>query len=206
MNKFQLVQEFISTLNTFDDEKDWTLKDFCNWYLQSEQQKNNNETTQLFEIHDKKLPGTIVMSILIRKLSKFLVAYSKKALHNTLLNNVEDYAYLRVLENMPNATKTSLINEMTSEFTSGIEIIKRLIKMNLVQEFQDEEDKRSKILKITDEGRKILIDCDPHMSKVSDLVFGELSNSELATMFEILNPINEKHSNLIKKIKEIEML
>ncbi len=205
MDKYQLLQAFMAELNEYKEhDKDINLEIFCRQYLKKIS-KEDQHSPLFFEFHNRSLPGSTVLSIFFRKISKFLLAYSKKLLQNTPLHNVEDYAYLKVIEQMPNSTKTHLILEMNSEFTSGIEIIKRLINMDFIEEFQDEHDKRSKKLRITAAGKIILSENDPNMTKVGELVFGDLSASEISTIYGLLNPIIEKQTILMKKLKDVDV-
>lgn len=206
MNKYQLLQSFMEELDQYNDQdKDINLEIFCKNYLSK---TNNNSLPDhiFYEFHNRQLPGATILSIYIRKISKFLLAYSKKLLQNTPLHNVEDYAYLKVIEQMPNITKTNLILEMNSEFTSGIEIIKRLINMDFIEEFQDEHDKRSKNLRITENGRMILLENDPNMAKVGQLVFGHLSVSEIQAIYDLLHPIIETQTPIMKRLKDCEFV
>ncbi len=90
-------------------------------------------------------------------------------------------------------TKTELCNHNLLEITSGNEIIKRLLKNKLIEEYKDPDDRRSKRVKITDEGKKLLIQSFSKMDKVSRIVAGNLGTEEKIELLTILNKLDDFH-------------
>lgn len=159
------------------------IKDFClDFILKDYQEKKPSFIT---------INGQLAS--LTGKLSKYASFYSKKALEKFSLNNIEDWVYLMRLREMGTPRKSELIYDMISEFPSGIDVIKRLLKMGFVQEFPDEEDKRSKRLQITPSGVEILIKSLPWMEKISDMAFNKLQESEKILLIELLDRLNTFH-------------
>lgn len=64
------------------------------------------------------------------------------------------------------------------EKNTGMEIIKRLINNQLLEQHDDENDKRSKRLKITPLGQAELFKSFDGMIKVSRIISGKLSDTE----------------------------
>jgi len=52
------------------------------------------------------------------------------------------------------------------EAPSGIEIIKRLLRNKLIEEFADEEDRRAKRIQITKKGAEELESIEPQITKI----------------------------------------
>lgn len=159
------------------------IKDFCLNFI--------------LEDYQGKKPGFITingqLASLTGKLSKYASFYSKKALEKFSLNNIEDWVYLMRLREMGTPKKSELIYDMISEFPSGIDVIKRLVKLNLVAEFPDLEDKRSKRLKITESGLELLVKSLPWMEKISDMAFNQLQDPEKVLLIELLDRLNTFH-------------
>jgi DNA-binding MarR family transcriptional regulator len=82
------------------------------------------------------------------------------------------------------------------EKTTGIEVIRRLIKRGLVVESADENDKRSVRVSITNSGRKEILKTLPLMSKVSEIVVGNLSNEEINTLSYLLKKLDYFHNEI----------
>jgi DNA-binding MarR family transcriptional regulator len=82
------------------------------------------------------------------------------------------------------------------EKTSGSEVIRRLIKRGLIVESADEDDKRSVRVSITRSGREEILKILPLMSKVSNIVVGNLSNEEINTLSYLLKKLDYFHNDI----------
>jgi DNA-binding PadR family transcriptional regulator len=83
---------------------------------------------------------------------------------------------------------------MLSEFASGIDIINRLLKMGLCEEFPDENDKRAKRVRITPDGMEALQEASPIMAQISKIAFNELTETEKKMIAHILRRADRFHS------------
>jgi DNA-binding MarR family transcriptional regulator len=86
-----------------------------------------------------------------------------------------------------------LIDAHMQEKTSGIEIIKRLLKNGLAEQFNDETDKRSKRLVVTPKGQQVLLSIFPRMANVASLTGGNLTNEEKMQLIYLLNKLHIFH-------------
>jgi MarR family transcriptional regulator, lower aerobic nicotinate degradation pathway regulator len=175
-----------------------TIETFCVNYLAEHVQKPEHDTD------DKAIPVNGQIAGLIGKLNKYAGMYCKKALAHVGMDNIEDWVYLISLNDMGTPKKSELIYEMVSEFPSGIDIIKRLLKSELVEEFPDEQDKRSKRLKITPKGTEILFQSFPYMEKVGSMAFDTLSTGEKTMVLNILKRLDNFHTQHYKNIRNAE--
>lgn len=169
-----------------------SLADFCVNYLA----ESESELPEIAEF-----PLNSRLAALVGKMSKYAAVYSKKALSKFTLNNIEDWVYLKRLQFLKNPTKSELIYDMISEFPSGIDVIKRLLKAGLVREYQDENDKRSKRLAITDEGNEVLSNSLPWMHKVSEIAFDQLTLPEKKMLYQLLNKLEVHHTRYFMEIR-----
>lgn len=130
------------------------------------------------------------------RIGKFASIYSKKALQEAALHNLEDWLYLLCTMEMGMPKKSELINQLLSEFPSGIDVIKRLVAAGYLEEFPDEEDRRSKRVRITPSGIEKVQACLPQMEKVGQMALGQLTMTEkhfLVSILERLDQFHEKH-------------
>ncbi len=89
-----------------------------------------------------------------------------------------------------------LIHIHLLEDASGIEVIKRLLNRGLIVEFNDPDDKRTKRLKISAEGKGILDNLSPKMSEVYAKMLADLSvkgKMQLASYLKALNDCHLEH-------------
>ena len=77
--------------------------------------------------------------------------------------------------------KGELIQKQVMEKTSGTEIINRLIKLGLIEQFDDETDKRSMRVKMTVLGRMEIVKILPQMQKQVHYEFCIFQNQQAHT-------------------------
>jgi MarR family transcriptional regulator, lower aerobic nicotinate degradation pathway regulator len=175
-----------------------SIEDFCVRYLAEHTQAPSHEDD------DKNIPTNGLLAALIGKLNKYASLYCKKAIENFGLRNIDDWIYLISLQEMGTPKKSELIYAMLSEFPSGIDIIKRLLTLELVEEFPDEQDKRSKRLKITPKGLQTLVASLPYMEKVGNMAFDTLNEREKIMILTILKRLDNHHNEHYKIVRNLE--
>lgn len=144
------------------------------------------------------------VAALVGRLSNFGYFYSKKAMQPLDFRSIEDPVYLLVLLQMGTPKKSELIYEMMSEFASGIDIVNRLIKMGLIDEFPDEHDRRSKRLRITEKGMSAIREALPVMERVADVAYSSLTEGEKAMLIQILEKLDRYHVEHYRQSKNAE--
>ncbi len=195
MNK---VVELVNIWARYEEENpDLSIEDFCVKYLAESAKK-------VPQSHGLEVSINGMLGSLVGRLGAYTQMYSKKALDKFHLNNVEDWVYLIVLNEMGTPKKSELIYQMLSEFPSGIDVIKRILKNGFAEEFPDEIDKRSKRLKITELGKEVVIKGYPAMKKVGEMAFGTLSDLEKITLLNILRKLEKFHDGQYKNIRTAE--
>ncbi len=180
------------------ENPDLTIEAFCIKYLAENEQRPIHAADQY------EIPINGQLAAMIGRLNKYASMYFKKALAHVGMDNLEDWIYLISLQDMGTPKKSELIYEMLSEFPSGIDIIKRLVKSDLVEEFPDEQDKRSKRLKITDKGTAVLFESFPYMEKVGSMAFDTMRESEKTMVLNALKRLDNFHTQHYKNIRNAE--
>lgn len=191
MYRMNNVVELVNEWARMEAENpDLDLKEFCVRYL-AERADLTLSATQ-----NENEPSLVEnkLSAHLGRINKYVQLYCKKAMQHMPLNNVEDAVYLMALSDLGCPKKSELIHVMLSDFPSGIDVIKRLVNFGLVEEFPDEEDRRSKRVQITEKGREVLADCFPAMSKVSNIVFSRLLPAEKLTLLSLLVKLDDFHN------------
>lgn len=174
-----------------------TLTDFFRYSLTEEEQRPALKGEDLYS----KMPPDARLSRCIGRVYRFQSMYARKALSELDFKNLDDFLYLNTISRMGNPKKSEVIYENISEFSSGTEIIKRLIRLGLVKESEDTEDRRSKRLIVTPKGKKILMKCYEKMHEVSSMALSCLSRDDKELMFSLLLPVDILHTNLHEKIR-----
>jgi DNA-binding MarR family transcriptional regulator len=126
-------------------------------------------------------------------MSRYAKSYIKKALEGTPLQTSEDFTALAILLTHDHLSKSELISHNLQEKTSGTEVLRRLIAAGLVRQWDDENDKRSKHIAITDEGKKLLFQVFEHTNYVGQIITGKLSIAEKFTLQYLLQKLEDFH-------------
>jgi len=138
-------------------------------------------------------------------LNRYAKEYVKIALADTELQTADEFPFLMALLVGGSHTKSELFDKMLLTKTTGTEILKRLRLKGLVLESADKKDKRSKRVELSAKGKKLVLELLPRMSKVSELVSGNLSTSELGNLNYLLKKLSTHHRVFFAEHSEKEL-
>jgi DNA-binding PadR family transcriptional regulator len=88
--------------------------------------------------------------------------------------------------------KTDAILTNMQELSSGTNMLERLKKKGLIEEYDDETDRRSKRLKLTAEGRKIVPVCRGRVAKLAAMMMHELDDEDKLLIIQLLQGTEAK--------------
>jgi DNA-binding MarR family transcriptional regulator len=154
------------------------------------------------ELEGKLIPdinGRLV--ILLRRIGRFHMAYSNKALEGTDIDQIEEFGILVTIFNMGNPIKSEAIYNNIIELSSGTNMLIRMKKRGLVTEYDDDEDKRVKRLKLTDKGVETLLKAKDKVLKVAYMMVHDLTDDDKQLCIQLLTPIDKRFSGMYQKQK-----
>jgi DNA-binding MarR family transcriptional regulator len=204
MKKSEILTTLINHFFSFDAEKgnheEYSIDEFIG-YLNA---KSGSQELAMREISgenkgwfkDEYRNTTSDISILIVLMNHYAKWYIKKVLRESHLQTPDEFSFLITLMTYESLSKSELITKQVMEKTSGSEVIRRLIKRGLIVESADEDDKRSVRVSITRAGREEILKILPLMSKVSNIVVGNLSNKEINTLSYLLKKLDYFHNDI----------
>lgn len=135
-------------------------------------------------------------------LYRYAKGYGKKLLKDTPLSSIDDVPYLLMLLFSGPSTKMELIQANVHEKTTGMEILNRLLRLGLVEQQFNPEDKRSRKLSISPEGQKLMLNLMKGMDTLSAIVSGNLQSKERINLLKLLNKLNDFHLQVHQDAKE----
>lgn len=147
----------------------------------------------------------VEFSTLLTGLFRFAKHYIKKAFQGTSLRTLDEFGFLATLLREKSLLKNELINSHMLEISSGSEILKRLIKNGLVEQGQDEKDKRAKRVWLTEKGIEEIMMAFQDMHKVSEIIIGNLNGKELSDALSIFNKLTYFHQHIHEDDKNTEL-
>jgi len=131
--------------------------------------------------------------------------YTKKAFEDSLLLTYDDFICLAILAEVESITKMELVEATVNEKTSGMLVIKRLLDKNLAAQYDDEHDKRSKRLKITEAGRTLFREALIKMEQAIQLLQGDLTGQEQLHLLHLFTRLDKFHYPLFVKEKDTDL-
>lgn len=202
-----LVINIVQELKNFqerDHKPNATVEDFRN-FLNEKAYENETPTnlSQKYDLDVNNLENEIAKQvILLNRYSKILI---KKALQgcDELVN--EDFTYLFRLMDYESLTKSQLVEKNAHEKQTGIEIIKRMAKNNLIKETPDENDRRSVRISVTDEGKKVFAESMQQITLASKIMCGDFDNDEKKSFLKMLKKLNLFHHTIYTTMRNEEL-
>ena len=171
------------------------VEDFRVWM--NDKKYADESPTKLFKNENHRVSFTeneiCKQVILLGRFSKLLI---RKGLGKFPDLANEEFTYLYRLKDEPDLTKIQLIEKNGQEKQTGIQIIKRLLKSELLEEKNDTEDKRSKRLNLTKKGKEIFHASVSNVNNTSKLLSKILNDAEKDEFLKILKKLNEFHSHI----------
>jgi DNA-binding MarR family transcriptional regulator len=208
-NKLNLVKKLLKFIEDYENEmNNDDLNQFSIYLYENLTKKESDAKSVPEEIKDfknyKQIP-TVEFSTLLVQLFKYARSYTKKVFQDKPWNSLDEYGFLASLLVTESMSKHDLSEMHMLEMSSGSEIIKRLLKNNLIHEFTDIDDKRIKRVALTENGRTELLSAFEEMHKVSKIVIGNLSNEELFKAINIFRKLSLFHNQIHKYDRNAEI-
>lgn len=148
-----------------------------------------------------------VISTLLLHMNRYAKTYSKSAISGSRFSTQEEFIYLINLKAFGGMSKMDLIKRNVQEKSAGMQIIKRLLQQEWIQQRDSDVDRRSKIIEITVKGLRILEEQMPRIRQATQVVSGDLKLDEKMELIRLLNKLNDFHSPIfLKNIENSQLL
>lgn len=206
-NNYQSIKRLIDLWETYEEEtSQQELLGFADWLnnkikqnpelniKQTKRRVINEEPDNILIINNLDEPTRFLEYI--SRISKLHDFYIKKFFTDISINNRLEFFFLYTVNEKKRAKKTELINTHLVDYTTGMDTIKRLVNNGLLDETNDETDKRAKQLIITDEGKRVL---EIALKKVNDEVhmfLACISMNKWKKTLSVFEEINNFHSKI----------
>jgi DNA-binding MarR family transcriptional regulator len=170
-----------------------TLEAFCRHYLLSGKKRTAPEKGRLFQ--GMSPPDSLTtLSKLIRRVADIHGAYAKMALREIEGFDPEWFWFLNTVAHQGEARKTDIINFNFHEQSTGTDILRRIAAQGYVSERNDPNDKRAKLISLTEKGQAINARVCKLMYLPCFLLFDELEEEEKQLIITLLSGIEIRHT------------
>ena len=188
---FKVINELIQWFETFTEENpdsEIDLNSFIIW-LNSKlfADEHANQSNHNHDVLNMEL------SFLLALQNRHYKAYAKEALGESELSSPEGFSFLYHLSLVDSYRKMELIKMHHLEPPSGIEVLKRLLKREFIEEFDDPDDGRAKRIRITETGKQKIQIILPKMQHVFSSMTADMSLSEKLHVVSFLRQMNDYH-------------
>ncbi|MEM6517486.1 MAG: MarR family transcriptional regulator [Bacteroidota bacterium] len=146
---------------------------------------------RILKLNDTNISQEIIVHL--GRLNRYAHAYLKYNLADSAFATDMDFAFTAILQQYGEMSKMDLIRNMIYEKSSGMEIIKRLVKNGIFEQFENPEDKRSKLIKLTEYGQQEIFKAYKKAGAAAKLVSFPLDDAEKKSLFTLLSKLDTFH-------------
>jgi DNA-binding MarR family transcriptional regulator len=170
------------------------IDDFCRYHLAHQKEKAANARPPSGSFLPTTIDGNLLR--LMGRIIKLHSFYSAITLDGTELKSIEEFSLLLVIQHLKEPRKTEAIYSGLFELSTGTDMLNRLKKLDYLTEYADEEDKRSKRLKVTAKGEKVLMGSKERVMKLAQMMLFDLSDDDKLLCFQLLKGVERKFAGL----------
>lgn len=206
---YTLLKELVDAVQQFENEIDnpeeATLQQFGR-FLAINQQTIVKDFEELPPEIDamQEYQLNILINIMVVHLYRYAKAYSRQLQKLPDDISLEEFGYLASLQDSGSISQTKLIELNIHEKTSGIEIVRRLIKRELLESIDNPDDKRSKLIRLTQKGLEAINTFLPRMTGLAKVVVADLDFGQKLNLLGILEHLQRFHNPLFLDKEKME--
>jgi DNA-binding MarR family transcriptional regulator len=137
-------------------------------------------------------------SFFVGRLNRYAKSYAKPILTEHGFASADEFLFLSLIAQMNLPTKKEVCIANATEFTTGVDILRRLLKHGLIQETPDERDGRAKRLSMTEKGLTTVQKVYDQLAKLDGNVLADLDEVERSHFLQTLKYLNNYHFQFYK--------
>lgn len=217
MDRFELTRLLIEKVeeyaSTQEDKNSLSIESYVT-FLQSkksiEEYKNSFLKIKEYVTSEMQhhIPNNIerVISQHLLFLYRYIKFYSKHIFQDSKIRSVDDFGIMMTVMQHHRISKSDLIKKNIFEKSSGIEIINRLVKYNLLHQQSNPNDNRSQLISLSEEGKMTVFQLFKKMDILGYITTGELNEMDKHQLASILKKLDHFHYDNYqnKKLKSLE--
>lgn len=205
--EFEFLEQLLPKLDHYlKTTKSPSLEAFGEYLTQEKTPiQSSSSHHSAFDIMDKHADVNASISFHLSRLGKYAKYYVKEAFKELDLISGDDFGFLATVVEVGPISKTDLIKYNVHEVPSGMEIIKRLTKKGLFIEKVDLNDRRTKVVSITDKGLQLFLRATSALPLVGKLVAAKLDEIEKSHLLALLKRLDQFHETIYQEEKKYDL-
>lgn len=201
---YTLLRQILEHLEQYESlisEEERSIGSFLTFATQRQAQSDQNAPSH----SDESFLNTMIARD-ISYLYRYMRYFVRKAIKDSPLQTIDEYSYLITLMAKGKMTKTELNNYNVVEKTTGVEIIRRLLKGGLISEHRNPHDRRSIDIAITPLGLQTLQQVLPYMQLSTNILLRSLSVDQKSLLHALHQGVCDSNEELFIEEKESDLL
>ncbi|HBH07403.1 MAG TPA: hypothetical protein DDX92_12460 [Flavobacteriales bacterium] len=179
---YSLLKRIIKLVEAYqEDHSSMKIEDFTIWL--------NNHLFSAIESSADAAHEELLLAFKLMFLNKELKKQTKSIFSKSSVSSIDEYSFLLHLDYQESFRKMEIVEIHNLEAPTGIEIIRRLLRNNFIEEFPDKEDRRAKRIKITKKGAAELRTIKPKIDEIFSRFSEPLNLNEKIQFSGILNKL-----------------
>jgi DNA-binding MarR family transcriptional regulator len=184
-----------------DQQPQGSLREFASWLLNhldplrqtpalpnSEPiMKSGQRLSEVFDNED------FLAHFFIGRLGRYAKSYGKSIIAEHGFASSDELLFLSLISRMDQPTKKEVCIANATELTTGMDILRRLVKNGLIEETPDERDGRAKRLSLTDQGHAMINRIYAQFEQIPTSVLADLDEVERRQFIQTLTYLNNYH-------------
>lgn len=146
-----------------------------------------------------------LISMFFGFMANYAAYYARRVFRHLDLYSFTDWAFLATLEQEEPLTKSVLIQKNILEKSTGTEVLKRLKKQGYIEELSNPEDRRAKLVRLSDKGRKVVAEANARIIPMGEVVTGDLTMAEKQQLLNLLQKLHRFHQPIFEGADEREL-
>ncbi|MEM8889432.1 MAG: MarR family winged helix-turn-helix transcriptional regulator [Bacteroidota bacterium] len=186
--KYDKIKELMDHFEAFENETgSQEIASFAHWLHKRSLTEAYYQGPDL----DQQLNERIVEEL--GKINNYTKHYVKKVTRESPLAGWNDMVAIIILYYAGSRRKTEVIQMGLMELSPGMEVVRRLLRLEMIEEFPDPDDGRARRIKLTEKGRKMYAEMEKEIRKLSKIMTGNLNMEEKQQLLLILEKLQKYH-------------
>lgn len=186
--------------NSGGNTADFEREDFVTWLLTTQRRD-----AQLLPKEASVTPVNGLIAMYVSIMGRYADFYARRIFRDTDIYSMDDWAVLASLFPDGTTKKANVLRGCVMEKSSGNEVLKRLLRQQLIEESPNPDDHRSKLICLTDAGRQAFVSVEKRIQSLSNLVIADLNESEKADLLAHLFKLHRYHKPIFEAADEREL-
>lgn len=189
------ITDLLERYGTYQEETgNDSLEHFAFWLLKRQEQ-NPQKEADLGQLHRD-------IGYHLNRVNKFSKYLSRYFLAGLEIDSLDEFSFLTAIRVLDHPSKTEVYDFTITELTTGQQMMRRLVKKGLVEEYPDAKDQRKKCLRLSRKGEETQFKAFDLIGQECDLKFGALDLHSKQFLLQVLRQLDAHNTQNLSAIRQ----